>query len=143
GPAPPNLIASFHRHPAAYLLQVPSRERGEGASLGRAPLGEPGAIRVRRPTLIRALPLVPQDVAPLEAPPVRGLLEHQVLGEVRTVVSNVEPRDEDAAGPSGRDPHAAPGPGRVPERSRAPWPAALTRGPEPRLPDPPKPVARE
>ena len=53
------------------------------------------AVRLGRLARRRAGPGVAQDVAALEVAAVAGLLEDEVLGEVRLVVAHVQPGDED------------------------------------------------
>ena len=59
-----------------------------------------GGIRAACATAV-ARPGMAQDVAALEVLAVGGLLEHQVLGEMRRVVAHVQPRDEDVLAPPG------------------------------------------
>src|SRR4029078_9712433 len=77
----------------------PAGERGERLRLALVTVGQRPAILLRGGTCISAAPVVAQDVTPLEVLAIAGLLEDEVLGEVRAVVAEMQSRDEDVARP--------------------------------------------
>src|SRR4029079_15106850 len=83
------------------VLDLPAGERGERLRLALVTVGQRPAILLRGGTRISAAPVVAQDVTPLEVLPIASLLEDEVLREVRAVVAEMQPRDEDVAWPGG------------------------------------------
>src|SRR4029078_4803959 len=80
----------------------PAGERGERLRLALVTVGQRPAILLRGGTCISAAPVVAQDVTPLEVLAIAGLLEDEILREVRAVVAEMQPRDEDVARPGPR-----------------------------------------
>src|SRR5438445_7553786 len=92
-------------HPLADLLRAPAGERGERGRLAPATLAHRGQVLLARLALDLSLEGVVQDIAALEVLLVARLLEHEVLGEMLGVVSDVQSRQ--------RERHAAPADGPV------------------------------
>src|SRR4029453_4419805 len=89
-------------HLLTDIGETPAGQRGQLLRLAgmtfdeRAPVVRGGAARCG--------PFVgmPQHVSPLEVAAIAGLLEPQVLGKVRVVVADVEPREEHVGGAAAR-----------------------------------------
>src|SRR5437667_9626235 len=70
---------------------VPARQRCKASGFLLMPVAQLRAIRRHRAARVVARPRVAQDVASLEVAAIGGLLEHQILGEVRVVVPHMQP----------------------------------------------------
>src|SRR4051794_13979347 len=81
----------FQMHLAADRPDVPTGQGGQGLGLLVVTLPEAPEVGPRLPAFARfSRPGVAQDVAALEGRFVGGLLEDQVLGEMRRVVAQVQ-----------------------------------------------------
>src|SRR5207244_13608267 len=97
-------------HPRAGLLRAPAGARGERRRLAPVTLAHRGQVLLARLALDLSLERVVQDIAALEVLLVARLLEHEVLGEMLGVVSDVQSRE--------RERHAAPADGPVVQLER-------------------------
>src|SRR5436190_4973629 len=78
----------------ADVGDAPAGQRGKAFDLLFVSRAQLGTIGRRRAASLVAGPRMAQDVAALEVRPVAGLLEHEILGEVRAVVPHVQAGEE-------------------------------------------------
>src|SRR5262245_23435307 len=103
----------LHRHGIAGrrylrpdLRDRPAGQLREGPDLLFLTASELDPVPCRGLAGLGSCPWVSEDITPLEVRAVRRLLEDEVLGKVRGVVADVEPREEDVASAAARA-HAA------------------------------------
>src|SRR5713226_2437851 len=81
-------------HPLADTSGVPTRQRCQALRLLLVTVVETTTIVVGGRARVLSRPLVAKDIASLEVAAIGRLLEHEILGEVRVVVTQVQSREK-------------------------------------------------